>query len=52
MRSSTIKINLNAIYNIVSFEDQPSDLMRLDICGEFIFETEIQVVGNNRNILC
>ena len=41
MRGCLLKINLNATYNIVLFENQPSDLIRLDICGEFIFQTEI-----------
>ena len=27
--------------NLVLFENQPSDLIKLDTCGEFIFQTEI-----------
>ena len=29
------------MYNIVLFENQPSDLIRLDIYGKFIFQTKI-----------
>ena len=42
MRGCLLKINLNATYNIVLFENQPSDLIRLDTLDrEFIFQTEI-----------
>ena len=41
MRGCLLKINLNATYNIVLFENQPFDLIRLDTCREFIFQTEI-----------
>ena len=41
MRLSTLKLNLNAKYSIVVFENQPSDLISLDICGDFILPRDV-----------